>query len=101
MLFVDIVGFTRLSETMAPADAMALLRGFHTRVERAVFAHGGMVDKFMGDGAMACFGVPERRRPPRPTRSAPAFALLTALEPPADGARAAQGRHRHPSPARC
>jgi adenylate cyclase len=38
---------------------MALLRAFHTRVERAVFLHGGMVDKFIGDGALACFGVPE------------------------------------------
>ena len=74
-MFVDIVGFTRLGEAMPPADAMALLRAFHTRVERAVFAHNGMVDKFMGDGALACFGVPEPsadrrgRRHPRRIRS--------------------------------
>ncbi len=59
VMFVDIVGFTRISERMSPGAAMALLREFHTRVERAVFAHGGMVDKFMGDGALACFGVPD------------------------------------------
>ncbi|MFO1067414.1 MAG: adenylate/guanylate cyclase domain-containing protein [Geminicoccaceae bacterium] len=59
VMFVDIVGFTRLSEPMSPQAAMAMLREFHTRVERAVFAHGGMVDKFMGDGALACFGVPD------------------------------------------
>jgi adenylate cyclase len=58
-MFVDIVGFTRLSEPMSPQAAMAMLREFHTRVEQAVFAHGGMVDKFMGDGALACFGVPD------------------------------------------
>ena len=75
VMFVDIVGFTRLSEAMAPADAMALLRRFHTEVERAVFAHGGMVDKFMGDGAMACFGVPD----PSPTAAADAVGAALAL----------------------
>lgn len=75
VMFVDIVGFTRLSETMAPTDAMALLRRFHTEVERAVFAHGGMVDKFLGDGAMACFGVPD----PSPTAAADAIAAALGL----------------------
>jgi len=59
ILFVDIVDFTRTSERMAPAAAMALLRAFHGRVERAVFAHDGMLDKFLGDGALAVFGVAE------------------------------------------
>jgi adenylate cyclase len=59
VMFTDIVGFTKLSENLPPDEAMALLRAFHSRVERAVFAHGGMVDKFVGDGAMACFGVPD------------------------------------------
>lgn len=74
VMFVDIVGFTRISEGLSPAAAMALLRAFHTEVEGAVFAHGGMVDKFMGDGAMACFGVPE------PSGRAPADAILAALD---------------------
>lgn len=72
--FVDLVGFTRLAESMSPADAMATLRAFHTEVERAVFAHGGMLDKFIGDGALACFGVPE------PTPAAAADALRAALD---------------------
>ena len=59
VMFVDIVGFTRLSEPMPPAEAMTLLREFHLRVEQAVFAEGGMVEKFAGDGALACFGVPD------------------------------------------
>ena len=75
VMFVDIMGFTRLSEGMAPADAMALLRVFHTRVEQAVFDHGGMVDKFMGDGAIACFGVPD----PSPTAAADAIRAALAL----------------------
>jgi adenylate cyclase len=72
VMFVDIVGFTRISERMSPAAAMALLREFHTRVERAVFAHQGMVEKFAGDGALACFGVPD------PDRMAAAQALGAA-----------------------
>jgi adenylate cyclase len=75
VMFVDIVGFTRLSEAMTPSDAMALLRRFHTEVEHVVFAHGGMVDKFLGDGAMACFGVPD----PSPTAAADAIAAALAL----------------------
>ena len=75
VMFVDIVGFTRISEPMSPGDAMALLREFHTRVERAVFAHGGMVDKFMGDGALACFGVPD----PGPAAAADAMRAARAL----------------------
>jgi adenylate cyclase len=57
VLFVDIVGFTPLSERLSPAEAMALLRDFHALVERQVFAHDGMLDKFLGDGALAVFGV--------------------------------------------
>ena len=98
VMFVDVVGFTRRSETMAPAAAMALLRGFHTRVERAVFAHGGMVDKFMGDGAMACFGVPD----PSPSAGADglraALALLAdfAAQPAEERLRVAIGLHQGP-----
>lgn len=80
--FVDLVGFTRTAEILGPAEAMALLRGFHALVERTVFAHRGMVDKFMGDGVMACFGVPD----PAPEDAADALRmaldLLAALQRP-------------------
>ena len=98
VMFIDVVGFTRRSEGLAPAAAMALLRDFHTRVERAVFEHGGMVDKFMGDGAMACFGVPD----PSPEASAAAIhaalAVLAdlATQPEADRLQVGIGLHRGP-----
>ena len=96
VMFVDIVGFTRLSEDLAPADAMALLRRFHTLVEQAVFAHGGMVDKFMGDGAMACFGVPEPyRRAPPPTPSTRPWRSWIALGRVPPGTPRVSSRHRH------
>ena len=58
VLFVDIVGFTRIAEMMAPEDVLALLREFHTRMTAQIFASGGTVDQYMGDGFLAVFGVP-------------------------------------------
>ena len=58
ILFVDITGFTSRMERMAPDDTVRFLRDFHGRIERAVLAHGGVLEQFMGDGAMVVFGVP-------------------------------------------
>ena len=59
VLFSDIVGFTKLAESQTPTETIDILRGYHQRVERAVFDHGGTLDKFLGDGVMATFGTPE------------------------------------------
>ncbi|MEX2629533.1 MAG: adenylate/guanylate cyclase domain-containing protein [Tistlia sp.] len=61
VLFVDLVGFTTRSERMAPERSLTQLRRFHALVEEAVFAEEGTLDKFLGDGALATFGVPEPR----------------------------------------
>jgi len=58
VLFADIVGFTRIAEVMAPEDVLALLREFQTRMTSQIFAKGGTVDQYMGDGILAIFGVP-------------------------------------------
>jgi adenylate cyclase len=58
VLFADIVGFTALSEGLGPKGTMDLLRGFHRRMAETVFAHGGTVDKYIGDAVMATFGTP-------------------------------------------
>ncbi len=58
VIFADIVGFTHYTQVHAAEDVFALLREFHTRMERAVFAHGGTVDNYIGDCIMATFGVP-------------------------------------------
>jgi adenylate cyclase len=58
VLFADIVGFTRLSEAIGPEETIALLREFHARMQAAVFAHRGTLDKYLGDGLMATFGTP-------------------------------------------
>jgi adenylate cyclase len=58
VLFIDIVGFTRLTAGRDPHEVIALLRGFHSRMEREVFRHNGTLDKYLGDGLMATFGTP-------------------------------------------
>lgn len=58
LLFADISGFTLLTERLPPARVVELLDVFYRRMARIVFAHGGTVDKFMGDAVMALFGAP-------------------------------------------
>ena len=58
VMFVDIVGFTRMAERQSPEETVALLREYHERLEAKVFEHNGTLDKFLGDGLMATFGTP-------------------------------------------
>ena len=58
VLFVDIVGFTKLSDGQEPEEVIRMLREFHGRMEREVFRFGGTLDKYLGDGLMATFGTP-------------------------------------------
>ena len=57
ILFVDIVGFTGLAETMQPQETIVFLRDFHNRMANRVFEHSGTLDKYLGDGLMATFGT--------------------------------------------
>jgi adenylate cyclase len=59
VLFVDIVGFTRMAEGMQPEAVAALLREFHERMTALIFACGGTVDKYIGDEVFAVFGLPQ------------------------------------------
>jgi adenylate cyclase len=58
VLFVDIVGFTRMAENMPPEAVVTLLRQFHERMTAQIFACGGTVEKYIGDAIFAVFGVP-------------------------------------------
>jgi adenylate cyclase len=57
ILFVDIRGFTALSEGRLPYDVVFVLNRYFAAMGRAVEATGGRVDKFIGDGIMALFGI--------------------------------------------
>jgi len=58
VLFVDIVGFTRMAERMAPEAVVRMLRVFHERMTGQIFACGGTVEKYIGDEIFAVFGLP-------------------------------------------
>jgi adenylate cyclase len=59
VLFVDIVGFTRMAERTPPEAVVMLLRGFHDRMTTQIFACGGTIEKYIGDGIFAVFGLPD------------------------------------------
>ncbi len=59
VLFIDIRGFTAMSENLAPQEIVNLLTEFRTIAAREIFTHNGTVDKFIGDAVMAVFGTPE------------------------------------------
>ncbi|WP_296071349.1 adenylate/guanylate cyclase domain-containing protein [uncultured Agrobacterium sp.] len=57
ILFCDLRNFTTLSEAKLPYDVVFLLNRYFTIVGQAVEQAGGHLDKFIGDGAMALFGL--------------------------------------------
>nr|WP_298687623.1 adenylate/guanylate cyclase domain-containing protein [uncultured Dongia sp.] len=61
IIFVDICGFTALSETMAAGILAEFLADYRSRVAKAVSEHEGIVDKFIGDGVLVVFGLPDSR----------------------------------------
>lgn len=59
VVFVDLSGFTSLSETLDPDATRGLLKEFHALVDKEVTRYGGVITSFLGDGAMILFGLPE------------------------------------------
>jgi adenylate cyclase len=57
VVFIDLSGFTALSETLGAEATQRLLIDFHGLVDRDVEKHGGVITSFMGDGAMILFGL--------------------------------------------
>ncbi len=58
VLFVDIRSFTSLSESLEPREIVELLNNYLSVATRAIFRQRGMLDKFIGDAAMAVFNAP-------------------------------------------
>ena len=64
VLFIDVVGSTKLAATRPPSEVVSLLNSFFHLVVETVERHGGWVNKFEGDAALCVFGVPNAREDP-------------------------------------
>jgi class 3 adenylate cyclase len=89
VLFCDVCGFTALTEPMAPTEVIALLNAHMETMTEIVHAHGGIVDKFIGDGLMALFGAPSSNGHDADAAVAAARAMIAAR-------REANGATAHP-----
>jgi adenylate cyclase len=58
VMFCDMRGFTKMSETMEPVQLQALLTGVFTKLTALIRANRGTIDKYMGDCVMAFWGAP-------------------------------------------
>lgn len=75
LLFVDIRGFTALAEALPPEAVGQLVADYRRRITEAASATGGVIDKFIGDGAFVVFGLPQ----PGPDDAARALICARAI----------------------
>jgi len=73
VVFADISGFTHMAETHDPEEASAVVTICHTVLGKIIYKYEGVVDKIVGDGLMAIFGVPTHEDDPE-------RAILAAME---------------------
>ena len=74
VLFSDIVSFTKICEGLPPVQVASFIREYLTVMTEVVFAHGGTIDKYIGDALMALFGAP------LPSPDSATSAIRAALE---------------------
>jgi class 3 adenylate cyclase len=61
LLFCDVTGSTALGEQLDPEALRRVMRRYFDEISAVVERHGGTVEKFVGDAAMAVFGIPQVR----------------------------------------
>jgi adenylate cyclase len=90
VLFCDLRGFTNLSESLAPDALRELLNAYFSRATEVVHAHGGTLDKFIGDAVMAFWGAPQAQ-PDHARRAVKAALALANSADPLNAQLAARG----------
>ena len=78
VLFCDIRGFTTYSEHRSEDAVVTMLNEHFLEMDRAVTENGGMINKFLGDGFMAVFGLPIEMDDPCGAAFASALAIVAA-----------------------
>ncbi len=58
IVFSDVIGFTRLSEKLAPSDVIKMMNDYFAVMVPCIERENGWVDKFIGDAVMAVWGIP-------------------------------------------
>jgi adenylate cyclase len=81
VLFCDLRGFTPMAEKMAPERLRELLNLYFSRMSHIVHAHGGTLDKFIGDAVMAFWGAPQPDELHAAHAVLAAMAMIAAVEP--------------------
>ncbi|MEK0828424.1 adenylate/guanylate cyclase domain-containing protein, partial [Mycobacterium ulcerans] len=79
VVFIDIVGSTKLVTSQPPADVVALLNRFFAVVVDEVDRHRGLVNKFEGDASLAIFGAPNHLERPEDQALAAARTIAARL----------------------
>lgn len=80
VMFADVHGFTALAEHLDDETVSDLIKGIWSRLDTIVEAHGGYIDKHMGDGVMAVWGAPFAGDNDAERAVAAALALVAALD---------------------
>lgn len=80
VLFCDLVGSTALSGTLDPETLRSVTLRYFELMRQQISAHGGTVEKFIGDAVMAVFGVPAVHEDDARRALAAALGMLDALE---------------------
>ncbi len=79
VMFNDIRSYSTLTEHLSPQQVVALLNIYLGEVTEVIRAHRGFVDKYLGDGLMACFGGPVPTADPAGDALRAALAMTRAL----------------------
>ncbi len=79
ILFADVAGSTALGDALDPEDVRALMSRYFAHARRVVAAHGGTIEKFIGDAVMAVFGLAQAHGDDPERALAAALALREAL----------------------
>jgi class 3 adenylate cyclase len=80
VLFADLVGFTSLSEQLDAEDVTLVQDAYFEAVRETITRHGGQLEKFVGDAAMAVFGAPRVRDDDAERAVRAGLALVAAVQ---------------------